>query len=83
MTDQDPEIGVRLRKRSHGGRPRLEEDQPELLKAIVEIAMYGSGADERRRSDTIRTVQTLDDLTAELKLQGYMVRIALSKSVNF
>uniref|UniRef100_T1IUV6 Uncharacterized protein n=1 Tax=Strigamia maritima TaxID=126957 RepID=T1IUV6_STRMM len=36
-------------------RPRAEEKQPELLKALVDIATYGSGADKQRRSEKMRT----------------------------
>ena len=34
------------------GRPRLEVDQPDLLKTITEIAMIGGAADNRRRSES-------------------------------
>lgn len=53
--------------RSAPGRPRTEEAQPLLLKAISDIAIYGSGADEKRRSNMYRTIKTLDQLTADLK----------------
>ena len=47
------------------------EDQPELLRVITEIAKFGCAADPRRRSETIRTVRTLDDLHEEVKLKGF------------
>lgn len=53
------------------GRPTLEEDQPELIRAITQIAMFGSQADERRRSQMIRTCRTLDDLHSALKEAGF------------
>lgn len=48
------------------GRPRLEEEQPELLKTIAEIALFGSAAHDRRRADDIRSGRTLDDLHTQL-----------------
>lgn len=69
----NPDIAEILSKRPKPGRPRIEEKQPELLKAIVDIATYGAGADERRRSETIRTIQTLGELTSELHLRGFRV----------
>lgn len=63
-------------KTSTKGRPSKIEDENLLHKAIVNIAIGGSAADERRRSEVIRTVKTLDDLTAALQKQGF----ALSRS---
>lgn len=57
------------------GRPRLEKNHPELLTAIVDIATYGCGADEKRRSNMLRSIHTLDELTAELNSQGFQVCI--------
>lgn len=71
---ENPELKKKLKKREVTGRPRLEEDQPELLKAITDIAMYGSAADERRRSESIRSVRTLDQLTEELSRRGFLVK---------
>ena len=53
------------------GRRKLVEDTDSLLKAICDIAIGGSAADERRRSTIIRSTRTLDDLTEALKGQGY------------
>ena len=66
-----PEIRKKLKVRDGSGRPSITEDQPELLKTIVDIAIIGSGADERRNSEKICTVRTLDDLTEELKHLGF------------
>lgn len=61
----------------------MEDDHPGLLKAIVHIATYGSGADERRRSDSIRTIKTLDELTTELQKQGFeVVDLNLPKTIK-
>jgi hypothetical protein len=82
LKESNPEIAQLLSKRPKPGRPRAEEDQPELLKAIVDIATYGAGADERRRSETIRTIQTLDELTSELKLRGFKVKYSHNLAKN-
>ena len=34
--------------RKNTGRPRIEVDQPMLLKTIIDIGMYGSAAHEKR-----------------------------------
>ena len=73
LKETNPEAAAVLSKRPKPGRPRVEERQPELLKAIVDIATYGSGTDERRRSEKIRTIKTLDELTDELQLKGFAV----------
>ena len=52
------------------GKP-LKYDENSLIKAITDIAIRGSGADERRRSEVIRSVKTLDDLTGALFKQGF------------
>lgn len=54
-----PESANILKTRNRAGRPRLENSQPELLKAIIDIATYGSGAHERRRSDVHRYIKKL------------------------
>lgn len=48
------------------GHPRLEEAQPELSNVLAETASFGSGADERRQTETVRTWRTLNDLVKEL-----------------
>lgn len=52
-----------LKIRSRPGRPRLEEDQPELLKAICDIAIHRSAAHEKRQTEIYRFIKTLDELT--------------------
>ena len=60
--------------RSHQGRPRIEEDQPQLLQTILDIVSATSAADDRRRTEMLRTVTTLKDLTAELNLRGINIK---------
>ena len=52
------------------GRPHKHDEQ-ELIKTITKIAISGSSADPRRRTDVINSVKTLDDLHSELCKLGY------------
>ncbi len=73
VLQDNPELAQMLKKRNKTGRPNIVEDQPDLLKAIVDIATHGAAADDRRRSETLRSIKTLDELTTELKSQAYVV----------
>ena len=68
-----PEASSALKQfmRNHPGRPRLEIDQPELLSIIIKIVQNSSAADERRRTECLRSVSTLDDLQKELTMIGF------------
>ena len=46
-------------------------DNSALIETIAQIAITGSAADVRRRSEVIRTVKTLDDLTSSLRSAGF------------
>lgn len=59
--------------REEQGRPPLDIDQPELLKTIIEIAMFGGAADNRRRTELVRSCKTLKDLHTELQSQGFSI----------
>ncbi|CAG8677566.1 537_t:CDS:2, partial [Dentiscutata erythropus] len=61
------------------GRPSLEEQQPGLLEAIVQIVSLDRQADERRHSEIIRSVKTLDQLQEALTHMNYN----LSRSVAY
>ena len=61
------------------GRPKLEEDQPELLNTIMDIVQMNSSADARRRSEILRSCTTLDDLWKELQNRGFN----LSRSATY
>jgi len=74
---RDDELKKKMRIRNKTGRPALEEDQPELMRAIVNIAIHGCAAHEKRRSDTYRSIKTLDDLLEELKKDFSISRSAL------
>lgn len=59
-SNEDAAKTLKLRKKV--GRPRFEEDQTELLKAITDIAIFGSTAHDRRRTEEIKSCKTPDDL---------------------
>ncbi|XP_051165301.1 uncharacterized protein LOC127284060 [Leptopilina boulardi] len=59
--------------RESSGRPRLEDDQSELLKAIIDIATFDGAADSRRRTELVRSCKTLHDLHTELQAQGFKI----------
>ncbi len=63
--DKNPELKAKLNFRKHSGRHRIEEDQPMLLKSIVDIALYGSVAHEKRQLELYRSIKTLDELTTQ------------------
>ena len=69
----NPDIKRKLALRESVGRPSLNEDQPLLFKTIADIAIIRSAADAKRRSESIRSVKTLHDLTAELKKAGFAI----------
>ncbi|GBN51737.1 hypothetical protein AVEN_166708-1 [Araneus ventricosus] len=73
LCEAHPHVKEALKIREKCGRPRLEADQPELSKAIVDIAIHGSAAHENRQSDVYRSIKTLDELIAQLKLDGFSV----------
>ena len=60
--------------RDHPGRPEFEASQPGLLEAIIKLAMHGSAAADKRESELIRTVKTLDQLTTSLNSMGFDVK---------
>ena len=70
---EHPEFAAALNLRDNPGKPRVECDQPELLKTILEIATYGSACGDRRRDDIFRTVKTLDDLHKAITNLGFSV----------
>ena len=65
--------------RNQVGRPRTEVDQPELLSTIVKLVQNSTAADDRRRTECLRSVSTLDALHSELSKLGY----SLSRSALY
>ncbi|XP_065667542.1 uncharacterized protein LOC136087861 [Hydra vulgaris] len=76
---EHPEVKEKLKIRKKPGRPPLEVDQPLLLKAIMDIALHGSFADERRRSEVLWSIENFDKLTSEMNKIGF----AISKSALY
>ncbi len=56
LFETKPELHPQLNKlyRRGTGRPRVEEECPDLLQIIEEIAKAGGATDDRLRSETIR-----------------------------
>lgn len=48
---KDPSLKKQLGIRDVPGHPSLEDNQPERLKVLAEIAEFGGGADDRRRTE--------------------------------
>ncbi|CAF0726611.1 unnamed protein product [Adineta steineri] len=76
LLESKPELSPQLNKlyRRGVGRPRVEENCPDLLQIIEEIAKVGGASDDRRRSETIRPCLTLDDLREKIKQRGYDIK---------
>ena len=76
LFETKPELHPQLNKlyRRGVGRPRIEEQCPDLLQIIEEIAKVGGASDDRRRSETIRPCLTLDDLREKIKQRGYDIK---------
>ena len=62
---------LKIFTRGQQGRPRIEVDQPELLSTIIKIVLNSAAADDRRRTERLRIISTLDDLHTELVKMGY------------
>ena len=59
--------------RENVGGPRLETDQPGLLEAIIDLVQNSTAADDRRRSEILRTTRTLVELHPALLELGYIL----------
>ena len=81
VSENDKDVASALKSINRGipGRPRTEVEQPQLLSTIFDIVQASSSADEKCRSETIRSASTLDDLQAELKSLGFTI----SKSTTY
>jgi len=54
-----PAVAKKHKIRDTVGRSRLEDDQIDLLQTIKTLAMFGGAAEDRRRSEAIRSCRTL------------------------
>lgn len=73
IVDENPELAKTLKLRGKIGKPRIETDQPELLNAIIKIALHGSAAHEKRRSEVYRSIKTLTELKESLNNDGFSI----------
>ncbi|XP_047137550.2 uncharacterized protein LOC124814045 [Hydra vulgaris] len=73
LCKSSPSAKKTLHLQMTSGRPRIEEEQPDLLKTICDIALYGSAAHEKRRDAVVRSTKTLSELTETLKELGFQV----------
>ena len=62
-----------MKARDSSGHPRIEVDQPNLLKDSLGITIIGAACSDRRREDLFRTVKTLDDLKSAVDLLDYKI----------
>ncbi|CAF3108249.1 unnamed protein product [Rotaria sp. Silwood2] len=76
LFETKPELHPQLKKlyRRSAGRPRVEEECPDLLQIIEEIVKVGGATDDRRSSEIIRPCLTLDDLREKIKQRGYDIK---------
>ncbi|CAF0966037.1 unnamed protein product [Didymodactylos carnosus] len=76
LCESNPDLAKELGKiyRGQVGRPPIEDQCPDLLSIIEEIAKVGGASDDRRRSETIRPCLTLDDLREKIKQRGYDIK---------
>jgi len=71
---ENPEVCKILKTRISSGRPPLEEEQPLLLKTIIDIAMHGSASHDKRQQNVMhRSVKTFDQLKEQLKSDGFVI----------
>ncbi len=52
----------------------MEEQCPDLLQIVEEIATVGDASDDRQWSETIRPCLTLNDLREKIKQRGYDIK---------
>ncbi|XP_037030801.1 uncharacterized protein LOC119070532 [Bradysia coprophila] len=73
ICDSNPDVKKALKIRNSTGRPRLEVEQPELLKTIIAIAIHGSASHDKRREDMFRSIRTLTELKEKLNDEGFQI----------
>jgi len=76
LFEDNPGLRTSLNVKAKRGGPRIQENQPSLLEIIVDIATHGWASHERRQSDVYRSIKTLDQLTEQLKMDGFTISIS-------
>lgn len=61
-------------------RPRIETDQPEVLKTIADIVMFVRATADRRRPNLVKSGKTLTELVTEINSS---LGITVSRSVRY
>ena len=61
ICENNEEVAEKLKSfnRESVGRPRIEVDQPGLLSAILDLVQAQSASDDKRRTERLRSIQTL------------------------
>lgn len=55
------------------GRPRIEDKQPGLKEALINVAIHGSAVHDKRQTTGIRSCKTLTDLQKALTDMGFEI----------
>ena len=73
LADKSPTNAAKLRKFMNKlpGRQSLENLNPDLHQAIIDLLKVVAGADSRRQTDVLNSGETLDGLRATLRIEGY------------
>ena len=73
LSSESEQARIKLQKFNHesSGQSLLELTHPGLLDAIIQIAIAGAGANERRRSNILTSCESLDGLLASMKKLGF------------
>ncbi|XP_033217552.1 uncharacterized protein LOC117173210 [Belonocnema kinseyi] len=74
VCENHPDIAEKtLKIHETTGRPRLEVNQPDLMKTIIQLATFGASAEEKSGSEALNSCRTLPELCEELKIFGYNI----------
>ena len=75
LADKSPTNAAKLRKFMNKlpGRQSLENLNPDLHQAIIDLLKVVAGADSRRQTDVLNSGETLDGLHATLRIEGYFL----------
>ena len=68
-----PDLAHEVTVRTSSGRPPLEDSYSDLHKTVLDIAIIGAAASEKRRENIFRSVKTLDDLHSAIHQLGFKI----------
>lgn len=69
--DLDESLGHSTNKKV--AKPRIEDEQPGILEALIRIAIHGSAVHDRRRDERIKICKTLSDIHDAITNEGYKI----------